>query len=156
MNHLFIIFSENGRLTSYCEKLLEHTHQDLLKDIHMVFLNGEPLLIPINDDKVSIRENGVLLVYDAHEKGAHDKKPTLAILKKISEEYKHLYVCYHESSADGWQEALEGLGLTFEKVPMKKSHLEEPYQLLHRLYKGEITIQKRLLKLLSQLLNNQL
>lgn len=139
MNHLFIIFSENGKLHQFCEELVNNTHIDILKGTKMCFLNGKQVHLPLADND-SIDESGVLLVYDAHNNAAHDKDKTLSALQNISTKYRHLYVCYHARSAEEWKEEVSNLNLTWTNEPITKSHYDAPYSFLNEFHQGLKTI----------------
>lgn len=141
MNHLFIIFSENGKLHTCCEKLVSSTYEDILKETRMCYLNGKRFHLPIVKEDGDFEESGILLVYDAHENDAHDKEKTLTALKKISTKYSHLYVCYHSRSANSWEEEINALGLLLAKKHIIKSHTDKPYTFLHEFHEGDKSIQ---------------
>lgn len=141
MNHLFIIFSENGKLHTHCEKLINSTqYRNILEEVRMCFLNGKQSHSPVSGDD-SLEESGILLVYDAHNDPAYDKERLASALQKISTKYKHLYVCYHARSAEGWEDKISELDLKWAKKAITKSHTEEPYSFLHEFHSGLKTIE---------------
>jgi len=145
MKHLFIIFSENGRLYDYCRTLIDKTnYRDILSDKELCFLNGKSCHIPFHQHELEIDSDGVLLIYDAHENSTYDKSDTLEALQRISKKYSNLYICYHANtdSHEKWEKAISAININFSKKPIVKHHTEEPYKfLLHEFHAGTKTIE---------------